>query len=235
MTDTPIALITGASKGIGRAAALEAARRGMHVVALARSTKALEELDDEIRKATGESATLITLDLKDLDSIDGLAAPLLERFGRIDALLANAGILGTLGPLQSVSPRSFEDTIKINLMANWRLIRALEPLLKAAPAGRAVFMTSGVVPRPRAYWGPYQASKMGLEGLVKAWADENEHSSLNINLFDPGATATEMRFNAMPGEDQSTLPSPEDVAAKLVDYLEPGCTLNNARIVFGDL
>ena len=141
MSNTSTALVTGASQGIGRAAALELARKGMHVIAIARSTDALESLDDEIRAETGQSATLITLDLKDQETIDGLAAPLLKRFGKIDALLANAGMLGTIGPLQSASPRSFEDTIKVNLMANWRLIRALEPLLKAAPAGRAVFMT----------------------------------------------------------------------------------------------
>lgn len=232
MTDKRIVLITGASKGIGRAAALEAARRGMHVIALARSTEALEKLDDEIRALSGEGATLITLDLKDQDSIDGLAAPLLERFGQLDGLIANAGMLGTIGPIQTVSPRSFEDTIKVNLMANWRLIRSLHPLLKASEAGRAVFVTSGVAVGPRAYWGPYQAAKMGMEGLVRAWAEENEQSSLRVNLFDPGPTATDMRAEAMPGEDPATLPSAEIVAATIVDCVEATFTKHNERVVY---
>lgn len=232
MTNKRIVLITGASKGIGRAAALEAARRGMHVIALARSTEALEKLDDEIRALSGEGATLITLDLKDQDSIDGLAAPLLERFGQLDGLIANAGMLGTIGPIQTVSPRSFEDTIKVNLMANWRLIRSLHPLLKASEAGRAVFVTSGVAVGPRAYWGPYQAAKMGMEGLVRAWAEENEQSSLRVNLFDPGPTATDMRAEAMPGEDPATLPSAENVAATIVDCVEATFTKHNERVVY---
>lgn len=232
MTNKRIVLITGASKGIGRAAALEAARRGMHVIALARSTEALEKLDDEIRALSGEGATLITLDLKDQDSIDGLAAPLLERFGQLDGLIANAGMLGTIGPIQTVSPRSFEDTIKVNLMANWRLIRSLHPLLKASEAGRAVFVTSGVAAGPRAYCGPYQAAKMGMEGLVRAWAEENEQSSLRVNLFDPGPTATDMRAEAMPGEDPATLPSAENVAATIVDCVEATFTKHNERVVY---
>ena len=235
MTDSPIALITGASKGIGRATALELARRGFHVIALARATEALEKLDDEIRAETDQSATLITFDLKDVEAIDGLAAPLLERFGRLDALVANAGVLGSIAPLQAISPRSFDDTIKVNLSANWRLIRALDPLLRNAPKGRALFLTTGAVPRPRAYWGPYAASKAGMEAMVRCYADENDQSSLNINLFDPGATATDMRFTAVPGEDRDALPKPKDVAAKLADYVMPECELHNQRIVYREL
>ncbi len=235
MTDKRIILVTGASKGIGRATAKVLAAEGAHIIALARSTEALEKLDDEIRAETGENATLITLDLKDGSSIDRIAAPLMERFGRIDGLVANAGILGTLGPLETVSPRSFEDTININLTANWRLIRALDPLLRKSDAGRAVFLTSGVAENPRAFWGPYQASKAGLEALIKAWAFETEQSSLNVNLFNPGATKTDMRFSAVPGEDQSLLPTPEDVASKLAYYVSKECDLHNQRISYRDL
>lgn len=235
MTDKRIILVTGASKGIGRATAKALAKDGNHVIALARSTEALESLDDEIRSETGESATLITLDMKDGASIDRIAAPLFERFGRLDGLVANAGILGTIGSLETVSPRSFEDTINVNLTSNWRLIRALDPLLRESQAGRAVFLTSGVTTRPRAFWGPYQASKAGLEGLVQAWAFEREQSNLNINLFDPGATRTDMRFAAVPGEDQSTLPAPENVAEKLKHYVSIDCELHNQRIAFRDL
>lgn len=235
MTDKRIILVTGASKGIGRATAKVLAKQDAHIIALARSTEALEKLDDEIRAETGENATLITLDLKDGSSIDRIAAPLMERFGRIDGLVANAGILGTLGPIEAVSPRSFEDTININLTSNWRLIRALDPLLRQSKSGRAVFLTSGVTERPRAFWGPYQASKAGLEALVQAWAFETEQSDLNINLFDPGATRTDMRFSAVPGEDQSLLPTPEEVAAKLAYYVSEDCKSHNERISFRDL
>ena len=235
MTEKRIILVTGASKGIGRATALELARQGAHVIAMARSTEALEKLDDEIREIAGENATLITLDLKDGSSIDRIAAPLMERFGRLDGLVANAGILGTLGPLETVNPRSFEDTINVNLTANWRLIRALDPLLRRSEAGRAVFLTSGVTVRPRAFWGPYQASKAGLEALIKAWAFETEQSTLNVNLFDPGATRTDMRFSAVPGEDQSLLPTPEEVASKLAYYVSKECDIHNQRISYREL
>jgi NAD(P)-dependent dehydrogenase (short-subunit alcohol dehydrogenase family) len=235
MSDKRIVLVTGASKGIGRAAALELAKQGNHVIALARSQGALESLDDEIRDISGESATLIPMDLKDLQSIDGLAAPLLERFGRLDGLLANAGILGSIGPIETVKPKSFEDTIAINMTANWRLIRALDPLMRESEAGRALFLTSGVAENPRAFWGAYQASKMGLEGIVRAWAFEREESSLNINLFNPGATRTDMRFSAVPGEDPSRLPTPEDVASKMVYFLSKDSNIHNQRISFKEL
>jgi len=231
MTDERLTLVTGASRGIGRSAALALARRGDTVIALARSKGALESLDDEIR-ALGGKAVLVPMDLKDAKGIDALGGILNERFGRLDALLANAGILGTLGPLQTVRPRSFEETIEVNLTANWRLIRSLDPLLRLGQAPRAVFVTSGVVPRPRAFWGPYQASKAGLEALVAAWADENEKTELRINLFDPGATATGMRAEAMPGEDPATLPTPEAVAEALVALTSPGETRHGARIAF---
>ena len=235
MSEKRIVLVTGASKGIGRACALELARSGAHVIALARSTAALESLDDQIRKETDENATLITLDLKDFNMIDRLAAPLLERFGRLDGLLGNAGVLGPIGPLQMANPRSFDDTIAVNLSANWRLIRALDPLLRLSPAGRAVFITSGAAIRPRAFWGPYQASKAGLEALVRAWALETEQSALNINLFDPGRTRTDMRFSAMPGEDKTLQTPPELIAKAIAPYLSETSQAHNQRISYADL
>ncbi|MEO0713789.1 MAG: SDR family NAD(P)-dependent oxidoreductase [Pseudomonadota bacterium] len=231
MTDKRITLITGASRGIGRATALHLARNGHHIVAVARSKKALEDLDDAI-KSDGGSATLVPLDLKDASAIDTLAAAINQRFERLDGLLGNAGVLGVLGPLQTIGPRSFEETIEVNLTANFRLIRAFDLLLRRSEAPRAVFLTSGVVPRPRAFWGPYQASKWGLEGLVMAWADENRDMALRINLFDPGATRTTMRADAMPGEDPMTLPPAEDVAAAIAPMLGPEETRNGERIRF---
>lgn len=229
--DKRITLVTGASRGIGKAAAIELARRGHHVVAVARSKLALEKLDDEI-KAAGGSATLIPMDLKDKNAFETAGQALATRFGRLDGLLGNAGILGTLGPLEAIGPRSFEETIEVNLTANWRLIRAMSPLLQRSEAPRAVFVTSGVVPRPRAFWGPYQASKAGLEALIAAWADETEAMKLRVNLFDPGATRTGMRAEAMPSEDPETLPTPEAVVRKLVPLLEESETRTGERISF---
>ncbi|RIJ15682.1 SDR family NAD(P)-dependent oxidoreductase [Henriciella mobilis] len=229
--DKRITLVTGASRGIGQAAALELARRGHHVVATARSKLALEKLDDEI-KALGGTATLVPMDLKDKTAFETLGQALATKFGRLDGLLGNAGVLGTLGPLQAIGPRSFEETIEVNLTANWRLIRAMAPLLQRSEAPRAVFISSGVVPRPRAFWGPYQASKMGLEGLAFAWADENENLPLRVNIFDPGATRTGMRAEAMPSEDPMSLPAPEEVVQQLVPLLEESETRTGERIVF---
>ena len=229
--DKRITLVTGASRGIGKAAALALAKNGHHVVAVARSKLALEKLDDEI-KAAGGSATLVPMDLKEKTAFETLGQALATKFGRLDGMLANAGILGTLGPLQAVGPRSFEETIEVNLTANWRLIRAMHPLLQRSDNPRAVFITSGVVPRPRAFWGPYQASKAGLEALVAAWADENENMALRANLFDPGATRTGMRAEAMPSEDPITLPTPEEVVERLVPLLEESETRTGQRVSF---
>jgi len=231
--DKRIILITGASRGIGRAAALALSAQGEHVIALARSKAALEKLDDEA-KAAGGTLTLIPFDLKDRDAFVPMGQAIATKFGRIDGLIANAGILGTLGPLQATGERSFEETMDVNLSANWRLIRALDPLLRRSEAPRAVFMTSGVVPRPRAFWGPYQASKAGLEALVHAYAEENEKLALRVNLFDPGATATTMRKDAMPGEDQSTLPTADAVAAELIKLVGATETRNGQRVVYRD-
>ena len=232
--DKRITLVTGASQGIGRAAALALAKAGHQVIGLARSKKALESLDDEIR-AAGGSLTLIPFDLKDAAAFEPLGLAIAEKFGRLDGLLANAGVLGTIGPLQAGGERQFNEVIDVNLSANWRLIRVMDPLLRQSDSPRALFVTSGVVPRPRAFWGPYQASKAGLEGLVYAWADENEKTSLRVNMFDPGATRTQMRADAMPGEDPMTLPAPEEVAAHMVAMLEASETRNNARVNVRDL
>lgn len=229
-----LTLVTGASRGIGRATALELARQGHIVIAVARSKAALEKLDDEIR-ALGTESILVPMDLKDPKSIETLGKIVMEKFGRLDGFVANAGILGTLGPIESCGPRSFDETIAVNLTANFNLIRALSPALHAAESPRAVFLTSGVVPRPRAFWGPYQASKWALEGLVEAWMDENEKMDLKINLFDPGATRTGMRAEAMPGENPETLPPVEDVAAALADLVSEACTSHGERINFRDL
>ena len=232
MTDKRIILVTGASRGIGRAAALELAKAGNHVIATARSEKALTKLDDEILAATGHNATLIPLDLRDVQAIDRLASALLERFGKLDGLFGNAGTLGTLGPLENISPAAFQETLETNFTANWRLIRAVHPLLRMSEAGRALFVTSGVVPRPRAYWGVYAATKAALETMIACYAHEVENTPIRVNLFDPGTVRTEMRFKAMPGEDPLTLPTPQEVVAMIPQYFAPGFTLNGERIVF---
>ncbi|MBK8839190.1 MAG: SDR family NAD(P)-dependent oxidoreductase [Hyphomonadaceae bacterium] len=230
--DRRIVLVTGASRGIGRAAALELAKAGNHVIATARSEKALTKLDDEIAAATGHNATLIPLDLRDGAAVDRLASALLERFGRLDGLMGNAGVLGTLGPLENISPAAFQETLDVNFTANWRLIRAVHPLLRMSEAGRALFVTSGIVPRPRAFWGVYGATKAALETMIACYADEIENTPIRVNLLDPGAVRTEMRFKAMPGEDPLTLPTPAEVATTIPQYLSPECTLHGERIVF---
>lgn len=229
-----LVLVTGASRGIGRAVSLELARQGHLVIAVARSKAALQKLDDEIR-ALGSEAVLVPMDLKDTKGIETLGKLISEKFGRLDGFIANAGILGTLGPLETCGPRSFEETIQVNLTANAHLIRALAPSLHRAEAPRAVFITSGAAARPRAFWGPYQASKAGLEALVKAWADETEKMPLRVNLFDPGATRTGMRAEAMPGEDPMTLPAADEVARELAKLVSPDETRTGARIAYRDL
>jgi len=227
MTDTTrllegrIAVVTGASRGIGRALALEIARHGGHVVALARTVGALEELDDEI-KALGGSATLVPLDLKDFPGIDRLGAAIHERWGKLDIVVGNAGLLGTLAPLGHVEPKVFDDVMTVNVTANWRLIRSLDPLLKASDAGRAMFLSSGAARSARAYWGLYAASKAALEALVRSYADETRNiSSVRALLVNPGPLRTRMRAAAMPGEDPLTLKTPEDLAPRLIPFLTP--------------
>jgi NAD(P)-dependent dehydrogenase (short-subunit alcohol dehydrogenase family) len=189
-------------------------------VAVARTVGGLEELDDAIR-AVGASATLVPLDLNDYDGIDRLALALHERYRRLDVLIGNAGILGPLSPLGHVEPKAWDEIIAVNVTANWRLIRAMEALLSAADAGRAVFLTSGVATAVKAYWGPYAASKAALNALARIYAAETENTRVRVNVFNPGPTRTRMRAAAMPGEDPMTLPTADDVADKIVAMCLP--------------
>jgi NAD(P)-dependent dehydrogenase (short-subunit alcohol dehydrogenase family) len=203
--------------------ALAFAREGAHVLLLARARKALEEVDDRVR-AGGGKATLIPLDLADGKAIDALGPSLYERFGRLDVLVGNAAILGRLSPLTHVPAEHWERTFAINVTANWRLIRTLDPLLRRSDAGRVIFVTSGVARAPRAYWAPYSVSKAALEALAKTYANETSDSTIKVNLVDPGATATRMRAEAYPGEDQNTLRTPEQVAESFVALAMPNWT-----------
>jgi len=230
-----LALITGASRGIGRAAALAYAREGAELVLMARTVGALEELDDEIKAVSGRTATLVPHDLsKDADALDVLGKSIYERWGKLDILLANAGVLGPLSPVGHVPPRDWSQVMEVNLNANYRLIRSLDPLLRQSSAGRAIFLTTGAVPRPRAYWGPYAASKAGLEALVKCYADELGRTGVTAVLVDPGAVRTKMRAQAVPGEDPDTLPPPEDLAEMFVELALPATKRNGERVSFKD-
>jgi len=215
-----IALITGASRGIGRAVALRFAQEGAQVLLLARNRKALEEVDDQIR-AGGGKATLIPLDLADGKAIDALGPSLYERFGRLDVLVGNAAILGRLSPLTHLPAEHWERSFAVNVTANWRLIRTLDPLLRRSETGRVIFVTSGVARTSRAYWAPYSVSKAALEALAKTYASETSDSAIKVNVIDPGATATRMRAEAYPGEDQTTLRTPEEAAETFVRLAMP--------------
>lgn len=231
--DGRIALVTGASRGIGYHAALAYATAGAHVIALARTVGGLEELDDEI-KAEGGLATLVPLDLKDFDGLDRLGDTVLERWGRLDVLLANAAILGTVTPLHQMKPAVFDDIFTINVTANFRLIRALEPALQKSKAGRAIFVTSGAVRSNPAFMGPYSASKAALEAMVKSWANENQKTALCANLFDPATARTKMRAQYAPGEDPETVTPPEDLAPALVELARAGTVENGGIYSFAD-
>jgi len=215
-----IALVTGASRGIGYATALALAKAGARIVAVARTVGGLEELDDAIRVAGG-SATLVPLDLKDYAGIDRLALALHERFGRLDLLVGNAGILGPLSPLGHVEPAAWDEVMAVNVTANWRLIRALDPLLRRSEAGRVVFVSSGVAAQAIAYWGPYAASKAALEVLTRTYAAETATTKVRVNVLIPGPIRTRMRAQAFPGEDPMTLETPEKVADKIVELCLP--------------
>jgi len=218
-----IALVTGASRGLGYAAALALARAGAHVVAVARTVGGLEELDDAIRTADG-SATLTPLDLRDYNGLYRLASALNERYGRLDVLIGNAGIAGVPSPLDHIEPKAWDEAMAINVTANWHLIRAMDQLLKRSAAGRAVFVTSGIVALARAYWAPYSVSKAALDVLARTYAAETSSTAVRVNLFSPGPTRTRMRALAYPGEDPMTLPAPEEVAAKILDLCLPSFT-----------
>ena len=229
MTDRPldgrIAVVTGASRGIGYVLAREIARAGAHVVAVARTVGGLEELDDEIR-AFGGTTTLVPLDLTDFEAIDRLGAALYERHGRLDILIGNAGILGPISPLGHVAPKDWDKVMAINVTANWRLIRSLDPLLRCSDAGRAVFLTSGAAHRVRAYWGPYAISKAALETMVETWARESEITTIKANCLNPGPLRTAMRAQAMPGEDVETLDRADVLVPSVMRLLSPALEIS---------
>ena len=211
-----ICLVTGASRGIGRAIALRYAREGADLILTARTVGALEELDDEIRAINGKTSLLVPMDLRNFDTIDQLGAGLYERYGKVDVLVGNAGILGQMSPLTHTEPKAWQEVIDVNLTANWRLIRSIDPLLRQSGAGRAIFVSSGVARDVRAYWGAYAVSKAALEMLVGIYAKEIQQSSVRANLIDPGRTRTRMRATAYPGEDPMTLRMPEEIMEPFV-------------------
>jgi NAD(P)-dependent dehydrogenase (short-subunit alcohol dehydrogenase family) len=228
-----IALVTGASRGIGRAAAIALAQAGAHVVAVARTQGGLEELDDEIRTVSGQSATLVPLDISEGDGLDHLGLALHQRFGRLDILVHAAAILGPMTPVSHIEPKHWDRVVSVNLTAAYRLIRTTEPLLRAAEAGRAIFLTTGRVARPRAFWGPYGVTKAGMEHLVRTWADELEQTNIRAVLLDPGVMRTKMRAEAMPGEDPMSIPDPSEIGPLVVQLAQAAdLGLPTANVVF---
>lgn len=217
-----VALITGASRGIGAAVAKCFAAEGAHVVLVARTVGGLEEIDDVIQEAGG-SATLVPLDLKEFEQIDRLGAALYERYGKLDVLVGNAGALGVLSPMGHIDPTVWEEVMAINVTANWRLIRSLDPLLRQSDAGRAIFVTSGVASGVFPYWGAYAASKAALEMMVRTYAGEMTKTNVRVNLLDPGAVRTAMRAQAFPGENPMTLPHPDQIAPRFLELAVPAC------------
>jgi NAD(P)-dependent dehydrogenase (short-subunit alcohol dehydrogenase family) len=226
-----VALVTGASRGIGRAAALALARDGAHVILVARTVGGLEEVDDEIRRAGG-TATLVPLDLKDFPALDRLGASIFERWGKLDAFLGNAGTLGVLTPLTHLDPKTYQQLIDINVTVNWRLVRSLDPLLRRSEAGRALFVTSGAARKHTPFWGGYAMSKAALESLVLTYAAECNGTNVKVNLLNPGPLRTKMRATAMPGEDPETLHPPEAVAPLILELLSRSCTKNGELVGF---
>ena len=229
-----IILITGASRGIGRAVALAAAKAVANLIITGRTIGALEELDDEI-KAAGGKATIVELDMHDFEAIPRLAAAINGRWGKLDGFVANAATLGSLSPLSHLDDSVWNDTISVNLTAQWHLIKAMEPLLLAATAGRAVLVSSGVAEGIKPFWGPYAISKAGLEAMGRVWAGETEQTNLRINILNPGGTATEMRASAFPGENPDTLPQPADVAPAFLALLDPACIDHGQRFEARDM
>jgi NAD(P)-dependent dehydrogenase (short-subunit alcohol dehydrogenase family) len=228
MTDTSpkpldglVALVTGATRGIGRASAVGLAEAGAHVVAVGRTQGALEELDDEIKARTGQGATLVPLDLTKVEDIDVLGGVIHQRWGRLDILVHAAAQLGDLTPVSHTDLKVWDKIAALNLTVPFRLIRSLEPLLRASPAGRPIFLTSGIARRPRAFWGAYAATKAGLEALVTTWADELENTAIRPVLLSPGAMRTKMRAQAFPGEDPETLTAPAEIAPLVVELARP--------------
>ncbi len=235
MTNKPlsnhIALITGASRGIGRAVAKRLAGEGAKLILVARTSGGLEELDDEIIAAGGEQSTIVPLDLQNYASIDELGSVINDKYGRLDILIGNAGILGAITPINHLDPDVWQKTIDINLTANYRLIRSMHPLLEKSDAGRAIFVSSGAASGAYAYWGGYAVSKAGLEMLVKIYAAENEKTNICANLINPGAVATSMRSQAFPGEDPDSLNQPADVTELFLELSLPTCTKNGELLI----
>lgn len=226
-----LALVTGASRGLGRAVAERFAAEGAHVIAVARTVGGLEELDDAIqRKAkndrTGGSATLVPMDLTEFDAIDRMGLALHQRFGKLDVLVGSAALLGILSPLAHIDAPVWKATIDTNLTANWRLLRSMDPLLQAAPAGRAIFVTSGITQHIRPYWGPYAVTKAALEVMVKMYAEEVAHTKVRANLINPGPLRTGLRAKAFPGEDPLSQPTPEEVAPAFLPLALESCEMN---------
>jgi NAD(P)-dependent dehydrogenase (short-subunit alcohol dehydrogenase family) len=238
MSDLPlnnrIALVTGASRGIGKAAALALAQAGAHVVAVARTQGALEALDDEIRALTGQSATLVPMDVGEPDGLDQLGLAIHERFGRLDILVHAAALLGSLTPVAHIEPKHWDRVVSVNLTGTYRLIRSVEPLLRASGHPRAIFLTTGRVERPKAFWGVYGATKAGMEHIVRTWADELEQTSIRAVLLDPGAMRTRMRAEAMPGENPAHLPDPSEIGPLIVELAQADLGLPTANVVFSD-
>src|ERR1044071_5265775 len=226
-----IALDTGASRGIGCAAAIALAKAGAHVILVARTVGGLEEADDEIQKLGG-TATLVPMNLRDGEAIDRLGASIFERWGRLDAFLGNAGVLGQLTPLAHLEPKTFQEVMEVNVTANWRLIRSLDPLLRLSDAGRVLFVTSGAARKHTAYWGAYSVSKAALESLALTYAAECEGTKVKVNLINPGPMRTAMRRKAMPGEDPNSLPVPDEMASHMVEMLSPAYDRNETVINF---
>ena len=220
------ALITGASRGIGAAVAKRFAAEGAHVILAARTVRGLEETDDAIFQATGRNATLVPLDLRQFDKIDQLGYSIFERFGKLDILVSNAGVLEALGPVAHYDPKLWQRVMDVNVTANFRLIRSFDRLLRTSESGRAIFVTSGAATAPYPYWSPYGASKAALEMMVKTYAMEIAASNLRVNLIDPGIVATKLRMQAFPGEDQTKLAQPDDVTEAFVELAEASCTRN---------
>lgn len=224
-----VALITGASRGIGEAVAKAYAKAGAHVVLTSRNTRALEALDDQI-KSEGGTATLMPLDLLDFAKVDTLGPALAQKFGRLDIFVGNAGMLGTLGPLGHTDAKEWDQVVGLNLTANFRLLRTLDPLLRASDAGRVIFVSSSAAEGYRAYWGAYAATKAALESLARTYKSETEQTNIRVNIVDPGKTRTKMRAAAFPGEDPMTLKTPEDIADLFLNLAIPGCTRNGERV-----
>jgi NAD(P)-dependent dehydrogenase (short-subunit alcohol dehydrogenase family) len=220
-----LALVTGASRGIGSAVALRFAAEGAHVIAVARTVGGLEELDDQVRALGGE-VTLVPLDLREGDKIDQMGAALFQRFGRLDVLVGNAGVLGGFSPMGHFEPKVWDEVMAVNLTANWRLIRSLDPLLRMSEAGRAIFTTCAAARETTPYWGAYAASKAALETMVKIYAGEVTKTKLRVNLVDPGITATNLRAQGFPGEDRARLRQPKDVTEPFVRAAMAACEVN---------